>query len=79
VLGFVVAGKLKLLTAIAFILFEFLGAILASVLLWLYFYPHWAETKNSDLILACFATIPAIRQRWTNFLSEFMKITSGAN
>ena len=72
VLAFIVNGKVTMATGLLYVLSEFTGAILASVLLWLYFYPHWAETRDAELILACFSTIPAIRHRWTNFLSEFL-------
>ncbi|WOW92994.1 MIP/aquaporin family protein [Lactococcus cremoris] len=41
-----------------------------AVAVWLHYYPHWEETKDSSLILASFATAPAIRHSWSNFLGE---------
>lgn len=54
----------------AYILAQFLGAMLASVVLYLHYYPHWKETEDSGTILACFATGPAIRHTWSNVLGE---------
>lgn len=70
VIGFLVLGKIKIGLAFAFIVAEFLGAMLGAVAVWLHYYPHWEETKDSSLILASFATAPAIRYSWSNFLGE---------
>ena len=51
-----------------FILAQMLGAMAAAFVLWLHYYPHWAETKDSGLILASFSTGPAIRHTASNFL-----------
>ena len=53
-----------------FILAQMLGAMAAAFVLWLHYYPHWAETKDSGLILASFSTGPAIRHTASNFLGE---------
>jgi glycerol uptake facilitator protein len=37
---------------------------------WIHFYPHWRETEDSSLKLACFCTSPAIRNVVTNLISE---------
>ena len=49
---------------------EMLGAFLGAVLVFLHYYPHWAETENADLKLAVFSTGPAIRSPLWNFVSE---------
>lgn len=49
---------------------EMLGAFLGAVLVFLHYYPHWAETENADLKLAVFSTAPAIRSPLWNFVSE---------
>lgn len=49
---------------------ELLGAFVGAVFVWLHYQPHWAETKNADVIRACFCTAPAIRSPLFNFLSE---------
>jgi glycerol uptake facilitator protein len=49
---------------------EMLGAFLGGVLVFLHYYPHWAETENADLKLAVFSTGPAIRSPMWNLVSE---------
>lgn len=53
-----------------YILAQLLGAMLAAIVLWLHYYPHWAQTKDSSLILASFSTGPAIKHTPSNFLGE---------
>ena len=70
VIGFMVLGKVKVGIGLAFILAEFLGAMVGAVAVWLHYYPHWERTEDSSLILASFATGPAIRHTWSNFFGE---------
>ena len=51
---------------------EMVGAILGASLVFLHYYPHWAETENADLKLAVFCTAPAIRTPTWNLLSEII-------
>ncbi len=53
-----------------YILAQFLGAFIGAVIVWLHYLPHWKETKDQATQLAVFATGPAIRKTWANFLSE---------
>jgi glycerol uptake facilitator protein len=48
------------------------GAFVASILVWLVYLPHWAETDNAGLKLAIFCTGPAIRNLPLNALCEFL-------
>ncbi len=48
------------------------GAFAGAVVVWLYFLPHWRETKEPDLKLACFCTAPAIRHFAANLFSEIV-------
>lgn len=48
------------------------GAFLGGVLVWLHFLPHWQETADQSLKLACFCTAPAIRRAGANLLSEIL-------
>jgi len=48
------------------------GAFCGAILVWLYFFPHWRETPDPDIKLACFSTGPAIRHRLANLFSEFL-------
>jgi glycerol uptake facilitator protein len=69
-IGFAVADKLSWSEALVMILAQMIGAFLGAVLVWLHYYPHWKETADPELKLACFSTIPAIRSPFANFLSE---------
>ena len=46
------------------------GAIAGATLVWIFYFPHWRETPEPDLKLACFCTSPAIRWPIFNLLSE---------
>lgn len=57
---------------VSYIVAQMLGAMAASVILYLMFYPHYAETKNPADILGTFSTGPAIRHTSSNLLSEIV-------
>lgn len=65
--GAVPAGQIP-----AYIAGQFVGAFIGAVLVWLMYLPHWAETKDAGLKLACFSTGPAIRNTGTNLISEII-------
>ena len=71
-IGFAVIGKFPWASVVPFIIAQMAGAFLGAVVVWLQYYPHWAETKDQAAILGTFATGPAIRKPWANFLSEFV-------
>ena len=48
------------------------GAFLGASLVWLHFLPHWTQTKDPGLKLACFCTAPAIRSFAANLFSEIL-------
>src|ERR1700753_2522667 len=49
---------------------QVLGAFAGACVVWLQFLPHWRDTDDAGLKLACFCTIPAIRNFAANLLSE---------
>ena len=49
---------------------QFAGAIIGAVLVWLAYLPHWAETEDPGLKLACYSTGPAIRKPLFNAVTE---------
>ena len=51
---------------------EFVGAMIGATLVFLHYYPHWAETEDPGLKLAVFSTGPAIRNPMWNLLSEII-------
>lgn len=48
------------------------GAFCGATLVWIHYFPHWRETPDADIKLACFCTAPAIRNRGANLVSEFI-------
>jgi glycerol uptake facilitator protein len=51
---------------------QMLGAIVGATLVWLQYLPHWKETADPSLKLACYSTGPAIRNPATNAISEII-------
>ena len=51
---------------------QLLGAMLGSILVYIHYLPHWDKTPESDIKLAVFATSPAIKNSFSNLLSEIM-------
>jgi glycerol uptake facilitator protein len=49
-----------------------LGAFVGAVLVWVHYLPHWAATPDTTSKLACFCTIPAIRNATSNLISEIL-------
>jgi glycerol uptake facilitator protein len=43
-----------------------------ATLVWLQYLPHWKETPDPSLKLACYSTGPAIRSPFANTLSEII-------
>jgi glycerol uptake facilitator protein len=51
---------------------QMLGAVVGATLVWLQYYPHWKETPEPEVKLACFCTAPAIRHSFANLASEIL-------
>ena len=51
---------------------QMLGAIAGATLVWVQYLPHWKETADPGLKLACFCTAPAIRRVAANLVSEII-------
>ncbi|GKQ43170.1 glycerol uptake facilitator protein [Companilactobacillus sp. RD055328] len=71
-LGLVVSGELDLAMFLPYAIAQLLGAMFGAFLVWLQFLPHWDETEDSTEILTSFSTVPAIRNSFGNFISEFV-------
>src|SRR5215475_6604221 len=70
-LGFAVRGG-SFHDVLAFMSAQVLGAMTGAAVVWVHYFPHWRETPDADLKLACFCTAPAIRGALANFLSELI-------
>lgn len=70
-LGFaVVTGNFAKL--IPYTIAQVLGAIAGATVVWIHFWPHWKETPDPLLKLLCYASVPAIRNRPANVISEII-------
>jgi len=63
-------GTVDVVAALIYVAGQFVGAFLGAFLVFLHYYPHWAETEDQGLKLAVFSTAPAIRNVTWNFVSE---------
>lgn len=68
--GMAIAHKLPWSSVAPYFLVQIAGAFVGAILVWLTYYPHWAETTDQEAILGSFATIPAIRNYVWNFFTE---------
>lgn len=71
-IGLAVAGKFAWGNVLPYIIAQFIGAFIGATLVWLHYFPHWAETKDQGLKLAVFSTGPAIRNMTWNLVSEII-------
>lgn len=70
--GLAVAGKFEWGQVPAYVLAQFIGAMIGALLVWLTYWPHFARTEDPDLKLACFCTGPAVRNAPSNLFSEII-------
>jgi glycerol uptake facilitator protein len=63
-------GTWEVSYALIYVAGEFVGAMIGAFLVFLHYFPHWAETEDQGLKLAVFSTGPAIRNTTWNFISE---------
>ena len=70
--GLAVAGKFEWAKVPAYLLAQFVGAMLGAAAVWLLYRPHFAQTDDRDLKLACFCTAPAVRDVPSNLFSEVL-------
>jgi glycerol uptake facilitator protein len=69
-IGLAVAGKFSWAEVPSYILAQFIGAFIGSVINWLTYKPHFDATEDPAAILAVFSTGPAIAKPLNNLLTE---------
>jgi len=70
--AFAYLGKISWSLVPQYLAGQLLGAMAGGVLVWLTYLQHFKETDNAEAILAAFATSPAIKGSFPNFLTEFL-------
>lgn len=71
-LAFAIIGKTPWSAVAPFIVAQMIGAFLGAIVVWIQYLPHWSATKDQAAILGTFATGPAIRSPFANFMSELI-------
>ncbi len=69
-LGLAIAGKFGWGQVPLYLLAQFIGAAIGAFLVWLHYRDHFNATADADAKLAVFCTGPAIRNTFSNFISE---------
>ncbi len=69
-LGLALAGRFPWADVLPYIFAEMTGAALGALLVWLIYRDHFAQTDDPGLKLAVFSTVPAIRNPFSNLISE---------
>lgn len=63
-------GALPWGSVLPYIIAQVLGGVVAGMLVYLHYKPHYDITEDPDLILATFSTAPGIRDTASNFIGE---------
>jgi len=66
------AGKFAWSSVPMYILAQFIGAAIGAFLVWAAYRAHFEATEDELTKLACFSTIPQIRNTTQNFVTEFI-------
>lgn len=71
-IGLAVAKKFSWDFVPSYIAAQMIGALLGAFLVWLFNKDHFAITEDEGAKLACFSTSPAIRNTFSNMISEII-------
>ena len=71
-IGLAIVGKMSWALVPQYIAGQMIGAAIGAFLVWLFYRDHLNVTEDADLQLAVFSTGPAIRNKFSNFISEFI-------
>src|SRR5882757_8957936 len=71
-LAFAMKGDFPWSDVGGYIASQFAGAFVGAVIVWLHFLPHWKRTDDQGTKLAVFCTAPAVRNTFSNMISEII-------
>lgn len=71
-IGLSIAGKFSWSLVPTYILAQMIGAVTGAFLVWLFYKDHYKETADAGAIQATFCTAPAIRNNFSNLISEII-------
>jgi len=70
-LGLAIAGEFSWAKLPIYVAMQFGGAMLGSLIVWLFYKDHFNITESLNLKAACFFTSPAISNKFRNLFCEF--------
>lgn len=71
-IGLAATGTFAWASVPIYIAAQMLGAVLGATIVWLAYLPHWPVTESQASKLAVFCTSPAIRNTYSNLLTEII-------
>lgn len=71
-IGLATAGLFPWESVPTYLAGEMIGAMIGAFLVWLFYKDHFKITEDEGGKLACFSTGPAIRNTFSNFISELI-------
>ncbi|WP_185862287.1 MIP/aquaporin family protein [Blattabacterium cuenoti] len=71
-ISFAIIGKLNWEMVPLYIFSQLIGAMLGSLLVWIYYKDHFLKTEKKEDKLSVFVTIPSIKNLFLNFLNEVL-------
>ena len=71
-IGLATAGKISWSIVPEYIAGQMIGAMLGAFLVWLFYKDHFKVTEDEGGKLACFSTGPAIKNTFSNLISEII-------
>ena len=71
-IGLATAGKISWAIVPEYIAGEMIGAMLGAFFVWVFYKDHFKVTEDEGGMLACFSTGPAIRNTFSNLMSEII-------
>ncbi len=71
-IGLIAVGDVAPSAAFSYIGGQMLGAFIGAVIVYLTYLAHWKETEDPNLKLSVFCTMPAIRNKVANLITEIV-------
>lgn len=71
-IAFAVKGDFPWSDVAGYVTAQLAGAVVGAVIVWLHFLPHWKRTDDQGTKLSVFCTSPAIRNTFSNVVSEIL-------
>ncbi len=71
-IAFAMKGDFPWSDVAGYVTAQLAGAVVGAVIVWLHFLPHWKRTDDQGAKLSVFCTSPAIRNTFSNVVSEIL-------